>query len=111
MRSPRRSRIRRMNPDMQNNKSDASLHPAVERGGPDPETDASVAARGLPFTAPKALEGGGVKTSLVQGVYEAILAELDEGKLRPGQRIVASTVASRLKLSRAPVREALHVLA
>lgn len=96
---------------MQENDSDASLHPTFERGSPSLQTDAALAARGLPFTAPKTLEGGGIKTSLVQLVYEAILAELDDGKLRPGQRIVASAVASRLKLSRAPVREALHVLA
>jgi GntR family transcriptional regulator, rspAB operon transcriptional repressor len=96
---------------MQDNTPDASSRPTFEREGPSAQTDVALAARGLPFTAPKPLEGGGVKTSLVQLVYEAILAELDDGKLRPGQRIVASAVASRLKLSRAPVREALHVLA
>lgn len=63
------------------------------------------------FVAPKLLESGELKTSLVQRVYQTILDELDEGALRPGQRIVAAELADRLQLSRAPVREALHVLA
>lgn len=66
---------------------------------------------GLPFGSPKAGSGGSPKTSLVQSVYETIMAALDAGDLRPGSRIVASELASRLGLSRAPVREALAVLA
>jgi GntR family transcriptional regulator, rspAB operon transcriptional repressor len=63
------------------------------------------------FATPKLLESGGAKTSLVQRVHQTILDELDEGVLRPGQRLVAAELAERLNLSRAPVREALHVLA
>src|SRR5688572_14705972 len=64
-----------------------------------------------PFAAPKQLAGGGVKTSLVQRVHKTLLENLDEGILHPGQRIKAAELAKRLGLSRAPVREALHVLA
>jgi DNA-binding GntR family transcriptional regulator len=68
------------------------------------------AAIGGPFGAKK-LSGGGVKTSLVQRVYESIMESLDTGDLTPGSRIVASELALHLGLSRAPVREALAVLA
>lgn len=64
-----------------------------------------------PFGAPKPLEGGGVKKSLVQSVYEVLMQGMDEGVFLPGQRIKAAELAKRLGLSRAPVREALHVLA
>src|SRR5690606_7315586 len=36
---------------------------------------------------------------------------LDEGSFRPGERVKAAELAKRLGVSRAPVREALHVLA
>ena len=68
-------------------------------------------AVGSPFGTPKMLSDGGVKTSLVERVYLAIMEALDLGELHPGERIIASEVAKKLKLSRAPVREALHVLA
>lgn len=64
-----------------------------------------------PFGAPKPLQGGGVKKSLVQSVYEVLMQGMDEGVFLPGQRIKAAELAKRLGLSRAPVREALHVLA
>lgn len=64
-----------------------------------------------PFGAPKEIEGGGLRTTLVQNVYEVLMQGLDEGVFRPGQRIKAAELAKRLGLSRAPVREALHVLA
>lgn len=64
-----------------------------------------------PFGAPKSLEGGGIKKSLVQSVYEVLMQGMDEGVFLPGQRIKAAELAKRLGLSRAPVREALHVLA
>lgn len=56
-------------------------------------------------------DSGEPKLSLVQRVHQKILEELDNGQLRPGQRLVAAELAERLQLSRAPVREALHVLA
>lgn len=68
-------------------------------------------AASLPFGSPKQLSNGGLKTSLVQRVYETIMDALDNGSLKPGSRIVASELAQRLGLSRAPVREALAVLA
>lgn len=74
------------------------------------ESEAS-ASVGLPFGSPKQLSDGGIKTSLVQQVYGAIMESLDAGELKPGSRIVAAEVAQRLGLSRAPVREALAVLA
>ena len=66
---------------------------------------------GSPFGSPKVLSDGALKTSLVQRVYEVIMDALDRGELRPGQRIIAAEVAKTLQLSRAPVREALAVLA
>lgn len=64
-----------------------------------------------PFGLPKKLPNGGQKRSLVHLVHERIMRSLDEGSLAPGDRIVASEVAAQLGSSRAPVREALHVLA
>jgi DNA-binding GntR family transcriptional regulator len=63
-----------------------------------------------PF-ATKELEGGGTKQTLVQRVHETLLQGFDEGIFLPGERIKAAQLAKRLGLSRAPVREALHVLA
>lgn len=74
----------------------------------EPEASSSL---GLPFGSPKQLSDGGIKTPLVQQVYGAIMESLDAGELKPGSRIVAAEVAQRLGLSRAPVREALAVLA
>ena len=64
-----------------------------------------------PFGASKIMAGGGVKMSLVEQVYQTIMAAMDRGELAPGSRIIASEVAQELDLSRAPVREALAVLA
>lgn len=64
-----------------------------------------------PFGTPKQLAGGGTKTTLVQLVHRTLMDSLDEGILKPGQRVKAAELAKRLGLSRAPVREALHVLA
>lgn len=77
------------------------------------ETDRKIDAGtgGHPFGAPKQISGGGTKTPLVQRVYQTIMDSLDAGEMPPGSRIVASELAQRLGLSRAPVREALAVLA
>jgi DNA-binding GntR family transcriptional regulator len=75
----------------------------------DPRDTASSVAQ--PFGSPKLLSDGGTKTSLVQRVYETIMAALDAGLLKPGSRIIAAELAQQLGLSRAPVREALAVLA
>lgn len=64
-----------------------------------------------PFGSPKVLSDGALKTSLVQQVYDVVMDALDRGDLQPGQRIVASEIAKTLDVSRAPVREALAVLA
>ena len=68
-------------------------------------------ASGSPFGTPKVTSDGAVKTSLVQQVYDLVMEALDRGELRPGQRIVAAEIAKALQVSRAPVREALAVLA
>lgn len=73
--------------------------------------EASVVSGSLPFGSPKPMSDGGHKTSLVQRVYETIMASLDSGTIAPGSRIVAAELAQQLGLSRAPVREALGVLA
>lgn len=64
-----------------------------------------------PFGAPKEGQDGGVRKSLVQSVYDVLMQGMDEGVYLPGQRIKAAELAKQLGLSRAPVREALHVLA
>lgn len=49
--------------------------------------------------------------SLVERVHQTLMASMDRGELAPGSRIIAAEVAQQLDLSRAPVREALAVLA
>jgi len=44
-------------------------------------------------------------------VLEYIIKGLSDGRYQPGQRLNAATLCSELGLSKAPVREALHVLA
>ena len=44
-------------------------------------------------------------------VLDHILGEMDAGRLRPGARVNAARIAATLRLSAAPVREALSVLA
>lgn len=83
----------------------------VETGGEVEPLPPSVGIAPSPFGAPKLLADGSTKTTLVQLVHETLMQSLDEGVLRPGQRIKAAELAKRLGLSRAPVREALHVLA
>lgn len=78
----------------------------------DADTDREFARPGgHPFGSPKQSSDGESKSSLVRLVYEAIMSALDAGELTPGSRIVASELATRLGFSRAPVREALAVLA
>ncbi|MDM7955756.1 GntR family transcriptional regulator [Blastomonas sp.] len=64
-----------------------------------------------PFGAQKITAGGELKMSLVERVYQTLMAAMDRGELAPGSRIIAAEVAQQLDLSRAPVREALAVLA
>jgi DNA-binding GntR family transcriptional regulator len=44
-------------------------------------------------------------------VLDFIIRELASGRYSPGQRLNAASLAKELKLSKAPIREALHVLA
>jgi DNA-binding GntR family transcriptional regulator len=87
------------------------VKPRLKRQQQSPALDERRAPPMSPFGAPKEMEGGGQKTTLVQSVYQVLMQGLDEGIFRPGQRIKAAELAKRLGLSRAPVREALHVLA
>lgn len=48
--------------------------------------------------------------TLVEQVYEAILAEISEGKLPPGSRIIQEQIAHGLGVSRQPVQQALLLL-
>jgi len=73
------------------------------------ETEPKVPVR--PFGASKVTAGGELKMSLVERVYQTLMAAMDRGELAPGSRIIAAEVAQQLDLSRAPVREALAVLA
>ena len=47
---------------------------------------------------------------LVEQVHKAILAEIAEGKLRPGERIIQEQIAQELGVSRQPVQQALVLL-
>jgi DNA-binding GntR family transcriptional regulator len=49
--------------------------------------------------------------SLVESIVEAIVDGVMEHRYAPGQRLIATDLAEEFKVSRAPVREALHVLA
>jgi DNA-binding GntR family transcriptional regulator len=49
--------------------------------------------------------------SLVSGVVDAIVDGVMKGRYAPGQRLIAADLADEYQVSRAPVREALHVLA
>jgi DNA-binding GntR family transcriptional regulator len=51
------------------------------------------------------------ETSLVQYVVDKITAGVEQGRYAPGQRLIAADLAEEYNVSRAPVREALHVLA
>jgi DNA-binding GntR family transcriptional regulator len=54
--------------------------------------------------------GADREQSAVDYVVEEIIARVRRGELVPGQRLVASELAGDFGVSRAPVREALHVL-
>lgn len=49
--------------------------------------------------------------SLVQYVVDKITTGVEQGNYAPGQRLIAADLAEQFDVSRAPVREALHVLA
>lgn len=49
--------------------------------------------------------------SLVQTVVDKITEGVEQGRYAPGQRLIAADLAEEFDVSRAPVREALHVLA
>ena len=49
--------------------------------------------------------------TLVSEVVDAIVDGVMKGRYAPGQRLIASDLAEEYKVSRAPVREALHMLA
>jgi DNA-binding GntR family transcriptional regulator len=50
------------------------------------------------------------KPTAVQLVIETILSRIQEGKYIPGQYLIAGDLMEELNLSKAPVREAIHVL-
>lgn len=85
--------------------------PPVDQEDEADEFSSDAAGAPSPFGAPKLMADGSTKTTLVQRVHEMLMQSLDEGILRPGQRIKAAELAKRLGVSRAPVREALHILA
>jgi len=51
-----------------------------------------------------------LQPKLVEQVHEAILAEITEGKLGPGERIIQEQIAQKLGVSRQPVQQALALL-
>ena len=50
------------------------------------------------------------KPTAVQIVIATILSRIKEGRYIPGQYLIAGDLMEELKLSKAPVREAIHVL-
>jgi len=58
----------------------------------------------------KMLETAEATPSAVQRVVELVLARIRSGEYAPGQFIVARDLMTELELSKAPVREAIHVL-
>lgn len=48
--------------------------------------------------------------NLAEQVHEAIVAEIAEGKLKPGERIIQEQIAQELGVSRQPVQQALLLL-
>ena len=55
-------------------------------------------------------EASQIKPSAVQRVIELIIGRIREGRYSPGQQVIVRDLCAELKLSKAPVREALHVL-
>jgi len=51
-----------------------------------------------------------VPPTLVEQVHHAIVSEISEGKLKPGERIIQEQVADDLGVSRQPVQQALLLL-
>src|ERR1700728_2409116 len=51
------------------------------------------------------------RESLREKVFDVLKRWILEGTLKPGQKIIEATLASRLQVSRAPLREALFLLA
>ncbi len=60
-----------------------------------------------PDSAPEAGESSSAVWQVVQGVLHGV----HSGRYKPGQRLVSQDLSSDFNVSRAPVREALHVLA
>lgn len=58
-----------------------------------------------------AVEGEDATASLVSYVVDAIVDGVMRGRYVQGQRLIAADLAEEYKVSRAPVREALHMLA
>ncbi len=50
------------------------------------------------------------KTSTVQTVVDTMLSRINDGRLMPGQNVVAQDFMDELQVSKAPVREAIHIL-
>ena len=51
-----------------------------------------------------------ITSSISTQVYDILKSEIISGIYAPGQQIVEMDVASRLKVSRSPVRDAIHQL-
>ncbi len=59
---------------------------------------------------PAAFYGGGGKPSAVQRVVDLVLGRIRSGEYVPGQMIIAQDLMNELAISKAPVREGIHVL-
>jgi DNA-binding GntR family transcriptional regulator len=51
-----------------------------------------------------------IQPNLAEQVHEAIVTEIAEGKLKPGERIIQEQIAQELGVSRQPVQQALMLL-
>lgn len=59
---------------------------------------------------PAAFHGGDGKPSAVQRVVDLVLGRIRSGEYAPGQMIIAQDLMDELAISKAPVREGIHVL-
>lgn len=58
----------------------------------------------------RAYQGGDSKPSAVQRVVDLVLGRIRSGEYAPGQMIIAQDLMNELAISKAPVREGIHVL-
>src|SRR5688500_10113968 len=67
-------------------------------------------AASIPRAGERCMARPGTGGSLVEMAFQRLRQEIQDGRLLPGSRIVEQEIATRLEISRTPVREALRRL-